>query len=195
MNVGAKEVDSLGKNDISKNTNHKCDICGTEYKRFGYLKLHMKNKHESDSLEARGELGVKCKLCDIRYDEVKYLNRHNKIHHKTIICSWCNLECGDKENYDDHIMTHLHCDVCGKKFDKPSKLNRHLKTHVQTFEINHDRLFQRIMLVNNIDEDTIGFMVEKDDEGTGSIVKEYEPAIMWNLAVKRYVSPANRSLF
>ena len=41
------------------------------------------------------------------------------------------------------------------------------------------------MLVNNIDEDTIGFMVEKDDEGNGSIVKEYEPAIMWNLAVQR----------
>lgn len=130
MNVGDKEVDPLGKNDISKNTNHKCDMCGTEYKRFGFLKLHMKNKHEIDSLEARSELGVKCELCDIRYDEVKYLNRHNKIHHSQIICSWCNLECGDKENYDEHIMTHLHCDVCGKKFDKPSKLNRHLKTHV-----------------------------------------------------------------
>ena len=41
------------------------------------------------------------------------------------------------------------------------------------------------MLVNNVDDDTIGFFVEREDEGTGSIVKEYEPAIMWNLAVKR----------
>ena len=41
------------------------------------------------------------------------------------------------------------------------------------------------MLVNNVDDDTIGFLVEREDEGTGSIVKEYEPAIMWNLAVKR----------
>ena len=43
------------------------------------------------------------------------------------------------------------------------------------------------MLVNNIDEDTIGFLVEKENEETGTIVKEYEPAIMWNLVVKRLV--------
>ena len=45
-------------------------------------------------------------------------------------------------------------------------------------------MFQK-MLVNNVDNDTIGFMIEKEADGTGSIVKEYEPTIMWNVAVKR----------
>lgn len=40
-----------------------------------------------------------------------------------------------------------------------------------------------IMLVNNADDSTIGFIVERDE--TEEIVKEYEPAIMWNLSVKR----------
>ena len=44
--------------------------------------------------------------------------------------------------------------------------------------------FQK-MLANNVDTDTIVFMVEKEADGTGTIVEEYEPAIMWNLAVKR----------
>ena len=41
------------------------------------------------------------------------------------------------------------------------------------------------MLVNNADDSTIGFFVERDADESGEIVKEYEPAIMWNLAVKR----------
>ena len=51
------------------------------------------------------------------------------------------------------------------------------------------------MLVNNIDEDTIGFLVEKDNEETGAIVEEYEPAIMWNLVVKRLVRIQNNTSF
>ena len=47
-------------------------------------------------------------------------------------------------------------------------------------------LLQIIMLVNTYDDSTIGFMVEKEDsENESEIVKEYEPAIMWNLNVKR----------
>jgi hypothetical protein len=44
------------------------------------------------------------------------------------------------------------------------------------------------MLVNNVDDSTIGFLVEKEDQESAAIVNEYEPAIMWNLAVKRYVN-------
>ena len=40
------------------------------------------------------------------------------------------------------------------------------------------------MLVNNVNDDTIGFIVEREDDD-GSIVKEYEPTIMCNLRVKR----------
>ena len=42
-----------------------------------------------------------------------------------------------------------------------------------------------IMLVNNADDSTIGFYGERDVDETREIVKEYEPAIMWNLSVKR----------
>ena len=42
------------------------------------------------------------------------------------------------------------------------------------------------MLVNNFDDTTIGFLVEKEDpENENEIVKEYEPAVMWNLNVQR----------
>ena len=42
------------------------------------------------------------------------------------------------------------------------------------------------MLVNTEDECTIGFMVERPSDTTeDEIVKEYEPAIMWNFYVKR----------
>ena len=41
------------------------------------------------------------------------------------------------------------------------------------------------MLMNSADDSTIGFFVEKDVDGSEDIVKEYEPAIMWNLSVQR----------
>ena len=41
------------------------------------------------------------------------------------------------------------------------------------------------MLVNTFDDATMGFMVEKEDPHTNEIVEEYDPAIMWNLKVKR----------
>jgi hypothetical protein len=45
-----------------------------------------------------------------------------------------------------------------------------------------------IMLVNNVDDATMGFLVEKEHpENESEIVKEYEPAVMWNLDVKRYI--------
>ena len=41
-------------------------------------------------------------------------------------------------------------------------------------------------LVNNYDDSTIGFLVEKEDPENGNaIVQEYQPAVMWNLIVKR----------
>ena len=40
------------------------------------------------------------------------------------------------------------------------------------------------MLVNSADDST-GFFVEKEVDGFQDIVKEYEPAIMWNLSVQR----------
>ena len=42
------------------------------------------------------------------------------------------------------------------------------------------------MLVNNVDIDTIGFLIDKE-VSEGEIVQEYEPAIMWNLKVERYI--------
>ena len=44
------------------------------------------------------------------------------------------------------------------------------------------------MLVNNIDDSTIGFLVDKENEQRNEIVQEYEPAIMWNLKVLSYIS-------
>ena len=41
------------------------------------------------------------------------------------------------------------------------------------------------MLVNTIDDATMGYLVEKEDVDTKEIVQEYEPAVMWNLKVKR----------
>ena len=40
------------------------------------------------------------------------------------------------------------------------------------------------MLVNDVDDATMGFLVERESE-MDEIVKEYEPAVMWNLKVKR----------
>ena len=41
-------------------------------------------------------------------------------------------------------------------------------------------------LVNTYDDTTIGFLVEKEDpENVNEIVQEYQPAVMWNLKVKR----------
>ena len=43
------------------------------------------------------------------------------------------------------------------------------------------------MLVNTHNDSTIGFMVERTDpDYENLVVKEYEPAIMWNMAIKRY---------
>ena len=121
------------KSNDSECEGFKCEVCGTEYKRLGNLKLHLKKKHgQSGIQDSQIEALIKCNICDIRYDEVKYLNRHIKIHHSTIICTWCNVECSDKENHDEHIKTHLTCDVCRQTFDKQHKLNRHMKTHIQT---------------------------------------------------------------
>ena len=39
------------------------------------------------------------------------------------------------------------------------------------------------MLVNNIDDSTIGFLVDKENVQRNEIVQEYEPAFMWNLKV------------
>ena len=109
----------------SKNEIFKCDVCGSEYKRLGYLKLHMKNKHEAEAA-----VGFKCELCDIKFDEVKYLNRHHKHHHSSIVCTLCGLECDNKEVYDSHLNTqHVNCDVCNKKFDTHNKFKRHMKLH------------------------------------------------------------------
>ena len=42
------------------------------------------------------------------------------------------------------------------------------------------------MLVNTFDDSTIGFLVERPDpDNENEIVKEYEPAVMWNLDIKR----------
>ena len=41
------------------------------------------------------------------------------------------------------------------------------------------------MLVNTFDDASMGFIVEKKDNNTNEIVEEYDPAIMWNLQVKR----------
>ena len=43
------------------------------------------------------------------------------------------------------------------------------------------------MLVNSVDNTTMGFLIEKEGPEAGIIVKEYEPAIMWNLKVLRLV--------
>ena len=43
------------------------------------------------------------------------------------------------------------------------------------------------MLVNDFDDSTMGFLVEKEGENPDEIVKEYEPAVMWNISVLRYV--------
>ena len=53
--------------------------------------------------------------------------------------------------------------------------------------INNLRTIFQNMLVNTHDDSTIGFLVERTDpDDENLVVKEYEPAIMWNLAVKRY---------
>ena len=54
-----------------------------------------------------------------------------------------------------------------------------------SFGINFN-IFRIMMLVNDVDDSTMGFMVERESEG--DIVKEYEPAIIWNLRVLRYTS-------
>ena len=46
--------------------------------------------------------------------------------------------------------------------------------------------FRPTMLVNDIDDSTMGFLVEKEGNNPDEIVKEYEPAVMWNLSVMRY---------
>ena len=122
MNVGDEKA---ANRDNSKDTVFKCDICGSEYKRLGYLKLHIKNKHEAES-----EAGYKCEVCGIKFDQVKHLNRHHKIHHSEIVCTLCNLEFRNKEVYDEHLNSqHVDCEVCGKKFETHNKLKRHVKTH------------------------------------------------------------------
>ena len=41
-------------------------------------------------------------------------------------------------------------------------------------------------LVNTYDDSTIGFLVEKQDpENQERVISEYQPAVMWNLNVKR----------
>ena len=40
------------------------------------------------------------------------------------------------------------------------------------------------MLVNHLDNSTMGFLVEKEGANPGEIVEEYQPAVMWNLKVK-----------
>ena len=37
------------------------------------------------------------------------------------------------------------------------------------------------MIVNDYDDSSMGFLVEREDSVSNEIVKEYEPAIMWNL--------------
>ena len=41
------------------------------------------------------------------------------------------------------------------------------------------------MLVNTVDDATMGYLVDKEDLDTNEIVEEYEPAVMWNLKVKK----------
>lgn len=122
MNVSDEKVDRVFN---SQNGIFKCEVCGSEYKRLGYLRLHMRNKHDAEAA-----VGFKCELCDIKFDEVKYLNRHHKLHHSSIMCTVCGLECEDKEVYDSHLNTeHVNCNVCEKKFDTHNKLKRHMKMH------------------------------------------------------------------
>ena len=53
MNVREEDEHSVGKKDNAKNTNFKCDICGTEYKRLGFLKFHIKSKHDGMEVSKR----------------------------------------------------------------------------------------------------------------------------------------------
>ena len=42
---------------------------------------------------------------------------------------------------------------------------------------------ERTMLVNSVENTTMGFLFKKEGPEAGIIVKEYEPAIIWNLKV------------
>ena len=131
---------------------YSCKLCEVKYKREGYLKLHMKNKHptatwekethevnkckvcgssfvDKSEFQKHMSMHFKCNICDVPFDDLKYLNRHIKNNHGTIRCKVCDIECSDKDAFSLHMTDHLKCNVCGKQFDKLHKLNRHMKTH------------------------------------------------------------------
>ena len=48
-----------------------CNYCSKKYMQFGYLKIHLKQKHEK-------ELIIYCEHCHETFPEVSSLNRHQK---------------------------------------------------------------------------------------------------------------------
>ena len=80
------------KNNDSECLGFKCEVCGTEYKRLGNLKLHLKKKHgQSGIQDSQIEALIKCNICDVRYDEVKYLNRQDSSQYYHLYMVQCGM--------------------------------------------------------------------------------------------------------
>jgi len=94
-----------------------CDLCGKEFSRSSYLKVHQKT-------HVNKERTFECKTCDKKYRQSVSLKRHQKIHEieNPFECKYCTKSFAQASILNKHIQKHenteekYQCTVCEKKF-------------------------------------------------------------------------------
>lgn len=128
----------------AKESNFKCEECGSSFRKSKHLRYHVETVHATDRKYV-------CDVCGKSYKRSSHLKRHAQNSHSTvdIACSWegCGRVFKGPEQLRKHMRRHEtkdthQCEVCGKRFSKKRQLESHcLKIHGPFPCVQCDRVF------------------------------------------------------
>ena len=135
---------------------HKCDVCGTFFGNYAFLKKHRKihskkrpfkcelcpsgfNQKVHLQIHMRrhtGEKPYKCQDCGACFTGSSGLKIHRRIHtgEKPYQCDECDAAFNQSGHLKNHKLRHsgekpFQCDICQAKFTQSGHLKIHLRTH------------------------------------------------------------------
>uniref|UniRef100_A0A7S2ZCB0 C2H2-type domain-containing protein n=1 Tax=Rhodosorus marinus TaxID=101924 RepID=A0A7S2ZCB0_9RHOD len=125
--IKASESPKPGRQDGKRE--HRCETCGTTFKRSYDMKRHNISVH-------RKVREFKCPHCDRSFTQSGHMHEHVRMRHtgeNVQACSTCNKKFGAKSKLLRHVKTvhekerNFECSVCLKSYKTRSYLREHLR--------------------------------------------------------------------